>query len=104
MKRILALSLAVCVLLGTAGARGSHYSYRSHRSSSHSSCWACHHRSASARREFMQRTGYPHGRNGYVIDHSVPLACGGADAPSNMQWQTKEETKAKDRWERDGCR
>jgi len=25
---------------------------------------------------------------GYVIDHVVPLACGGADAPSNMQWQT----------------
>src|SRR5579864_1674331 len=24
---------------------------------------------------------------GYVIDHVRPLECGGADAPSNMQWQ-----------------
>lgn len=40
---------------------------------------------------------------GYVIDHITPLACGGADAPSNMQWQTIAEGKAKDKWERDGC-
>jgi hypothetical protein len=32
----------------------------------------------------------------YVIDHVVPLACGGADAPSNMQWQTIAAGKAKD--------
>ncbi|MBZ5500143.1 MAG: HNH endonuclease [Acidobacteriia bacterium] len=37
---------------------------------------------------------------GYVIDHIVPLAKGGADAPSNMQWQTTAEAKAKDKWER----
>lgn len=36
---------------------------------------------------------------GYVIDHIQPLKRGGADKPSNMQWQTKEEAKAKDRWE-----
>ncbi|WAR42916.1 DUF4124 domain-containing protein [Methylomonas rapida] len=40
---------------------------------------------------------------GYVIDHVTPLACGGTDAPSNMQWQTVEEGKAKDKWGRDGC-
>src|SRR5216683_7638817 len=34
-------------------------------------------------------TGYPHGRKGYVVDHVKPLACGGVDAPSNMQWQSK---------------
>lgn len=33
---------------------------------------------------------------------SIPLKHGGADAPSNMQWQTKEEAEAKDKkdkWE-----
>lgn len=40
---------------------------------------------------------------GYVIDHVKPLACGGADDPRNMQWQTVAAGKAKDRWERDGC-
>jgi hypothetical protein len=30
-----------------------------------------------------------------VIDHISPLACGGAHAPSNMQWQTIEAAKAK---------
>ena len=48
----------------------------------------------------MKQTGYPHGRKGYVIDHIVPLSKGGADAPSNMQWQTKDAAKAKDKWER----
>jgi len=60
-------------------------------------------RSESARHQFMTQTGYPHGRRGYVIDHVVPLACGGADAPSNMQWQTVAEGKAKDKTERRGC-
>lgn len=41
---------------------------------------------------------------GYVIDHVKPLACGGADDPSNMQWQTVAEGKAKDKWERAGCK
>ena len=40
---------------------------------------------------------------GYVIDHIDPLACGGADATFNMQWQTVEDGKAKDKWERKGC-
>jgi hypothetical protein len=48
-------------------------------------------------------TAYPHGRPGYVVDHIKPLACGGADAPSNMQWQTIAAAKAKDKVERDGC-
>ena len=51
-----------------------------------------------------QATGYPHGRTGYVIDHIQPLACGGADTPSNMQWQTKAAAAAKDKTERAGCR
>jgi hypothetical protein len=42
--------------------------------------------------------------HGWVIDHIKPLACGGPDHPSNMQWQTIADAKAKDRWERIGCR
>ena len=59
-------------------------------------------RSAKAKDDFEKETGYPHGRPGYVIDHVIPLASGGRDSPSNMQWQTKEEAMAKDRWERGG--
>jgi hypothetical protein len=61
-------------------------------------------RSDAARHAFARQTGYPHGRPGYVIDHIIPLACGGADTPSNMQWQTVAEAKAKDKTERAHCR
>lgn len=39
--------------------------------------------------------------HGYVIDHICPLECCGKDDPANMQWQTIEDGKAKDRWEGD---
>ena len=41
---------------------------------------------------------------GYVIDRVIPLACGGAEEPSNMQWQTIAQAREKDRWEKIGCR
>ena len=56
-------------------------------------------RSEAAKHEFMRMTGYPHGRPGYVVDHVIPLKRGGCDCPSNMQWQTIDEAKAKDKWE-----
>ena len=40
---------------------------------------------------------------GYIVDHRVPLACGGLDRVTNMQYQTIAESKAKDRWERKTC-
>jgi hypothetical protein len=66
-------------------------------------------RSQKAKNEFKAMypcpaNGKPSGAcPGYVIDHIQPLACGGADSPDNMQWQTIEEGKEKDRWERKGC-
>lgn len=41
---------------------------------------------------------------GYVVDHVQPLCASGADHPSNMQWQTVADAKAKDREERRLCR
>lgn len=40
---------------------------------------------------------------GYVVDHIKPLCAGGTDRPSNMQWQTRQEAKIKDRREREMC-
>ena len=60
-------------------------------------------RSDAAKSTFLKQSGYPKGRPGYVVDHIVPLACGGADTPSNMQWQTVAAAKAKDKTERVGC-
>ena len=62
-------------------------------------------RSASAKGSFRKQSPCPStGRisgacPGYVIDHVTPLKRGGADAPGNMQWQTKAEAREKDRWE-----
>src|ERR1035437_2076615 len=56
-------------------------------------------RSEAAKERFMHMTGYPHGRPGYVVDHIIALKRGGADDPSNMQWQTIAEGKAKDKLE-----
>ncbi len=108
---------------------GSHVSssrsYSSHRSGSHSTI---HHstsgshrstysttairerhgkikRSQHAKAEFRHShpcpaTGKTSGRcPGYVIDHVKALKHGGADSPSNMQWQTTSEAKGKDKWE-----
>lgn len=36
---------------------------------------------------------------GYIMDHMVPLRCNGPDVATNLQWQTRAESDAKDRWE-----
>jgi hypothetical protein len=61
----------------------SHWSH-DHRTSTRRPATAKIQRSDAARHSFARQTGYPNGRSGYGIDHVVPLACGGADAPSNM--------------------
>ena len=62
-------------------------------------------RSQAARAAFKREhpcpaTHLPNGPcPGYIIDHVIALKRGGADSPANMQWQTVEEAKAKDRVE-----
>jgi hypothetical protein len=60
-------------------------------------------RSHAARDAFMKQTGHPHGWPGHVVDHIVPLCAGGPDTPENMQWQTVEAAKEKDRYEKHLC-
>ena len=66
-------------------------------------------RSREVTREFQREHPCPStGRTsgacpGYRRDHIEPLACGGPDAVSNMQWQMIRDAKAKDRWERRAC-
>jgi len=125
MKRIIAVVLALLLLPPAGFARPTS---GSHRSSSYSHSKSGHSRTHSRSRSGLGRAR--HGRikrsaaaknafkrehpcpstgkrsgpcRGYVIDHIKPLACGGADDPSNMQWQTVAEGKAKDKWERNGC-
>ena len=56
-------------------------------------------RSQTARKAFMMQSGHLRGRTGYVIDHVIALKRGGCDEPRNMQWQTIEDAREKDRWE-----
>jgi hypothetical protein len=75
-----------------------------------SSAFAKTYRDPEQRRAFMQShpcpsTGKAKGRcPGYVVDHINPLCAGGPDRPSNMQWQTVQESKDKDRRERAQCK
>jgi hypothetical protein len=112
--------LLVCVATPWVSAKDSGSKGGSHTKSAHSGATHSHKasskstaprgkngrikRSNAAKHQFEVQTGYPHGRPGYVVDHIVPLACGGADAPSNMQWQTMAEARAKDKVERVECR
>ena len=87
---LISAALAVCVVLAPAAS-------------------ARERRSAAVKHEFQLTHLCPAiGRTsgacpGYVKDHIVPLACGGPDAVSNLQWQTIRDAKAKDKWETKGC-
>jgi len=76
-------------------------------------CWACSHRSDSAKRAFEfgvkpydKWPAHPcpyTAAQGCIIDHIKSLKCGGQDSPENMQWQTDADSKKKDRVENLGC-
>ena len=124
--KVTILMLFGCLLIApSAFARPSHSDYTSHYSGSgHSVSRAVGHphssryaqgvardshgriaRSASAKQAFKNShpcpaTGKSRGAcSGYVVDHVKALKRGGADAPRNMQWQTKQAAKARDRVE-----
>jgi len=67
-------------------------------------------RSRSVRAHFQQShpcpsTGKKTGAcPGWVVDHKIPLCAGGADAVGNLQWQSVEAAKQKDKLEREQCR
>ena len=109
MKRVATLLLLLSLAIAApAFARGSHSS-ASHSRAARGVARNKHghiKRSSAAKHAFERQhpcpsTGKTSGRcPGYVVDHVRPLECGGADAPSNMQWQTVAEGKAKDKTER----
>jgi hypothetical protein len=61
------------------------------------------HRSSTETARFKRLTGYA-SRPGYVVDHIVPLCACGRDSVSNMQWQRRDSSLVKDKWELQMCR
>jgi 5-methylcytosine-specific restriction endonuclease McrA len=67
-------------------------------------------RSKAARAEFQRlhpcpATGAKRGAcPGWQVDHVIPLKCGGADAPVNMQWLTVHDHALKTKREARLCR
>ena len=108
----LLLLLILLYLAPAAYSRGTSGHLRASTSTRASKCAGCVRnskgriaRSSTAKHEFERSnpcpsTGRTSGRcPGHVVDHKTALKRGGADSPSNMQWQTKAEAKAKDKVE-----
>lgn len=91
---------------GSAAKRGGSYSPPSYNRPSPSDSDGTK-RSSAARSQFVKANPCPStGRRGgscpgYHVDHVVPLACGGADSPGNMQWLSAEANLRKGSM---GCR
>jgi len=127
MKALALAAVATLALAGSVADASSHHSshsrhhythrshsthhYRSHHRSSHRASGVARDshgrikRSGKAKDSFRRShpcpsTGKTRGAcPGYVIDHVQALKHGGADAASNMQWQTVDAAKAKDKVE-----
>src|SRR5215468_10101730 len=110
MRRVVSTLLLLCcpVALAIGGDpwQSNSSSYRRPPSAAGRNSYGRTKRSHSARSAFVHQNPCPAtGKTagscpGYVVVHTVPLRCGGADDPSNMQWQTKAAAKAKARAER----
>jgi len=67
-------------------------------------------RSRAARADFQRQQACPATQRhrgpcpGYQVDHIIPLKCGGADQPENMQWLTVVDHKKKTQREARMCR
>ena len=103
------LALAFCAALSAGTHRRSNSGTRAHRASYCADC-ARDSRGRIARDPAQVRafrsshpcpsTGSFRGAcSGYIVDHIKALKHGGSDTPENMQWQSREEAKAKDREE-----
>ena len=105
MTRILVLTLALAGAVTAGERRTAPRSEPRDQARAQRSRMVPTQRSSAARREFQRlhpcpSTGKATGAcGGHVVDHIIPLKRGGLDAPSNMQWQTIAEAKAKDRAE-----
>lgn len=101
MKSLLFAFGAAMLMVGIAAARATE---------EHPPCWGdtSDYRASATKYHFFKEHPCPAGPDegstkrcrGYVIDHVCPLECCGKDDPANMQWQTIEEGKAKDKWEK----
>ena len=57
-------------------------------------------RSPATVREFNKLHGFYHNPPNTIVDHICPLSVGGLDIVGNMQYQSKIESRLKDKWER----
>ena len=90
--RYLVLAFLLLLLIAVSAQYSLHYNSHAKRSSAV--------RSSFMRSHPCPSTGETSGAcPGYVVDHIKALKRGGADSPSNMQWQTVEAAKQKDKWE-----
>ncbi len=100
MIRKLIVALFAFFLIGATPVEYSFASSHSSQSSSHKKKRSKKAKDAFRKSHPCPSTGKKSGKcPGYVIDHITPLKRGGADSPDNMQWQTKADAKAKDKWE-----
>jgi hypothetical protein len=92
MKKLISAAVAALLCLCSMSAEATTY-------------YTHHKRSSEVTREFQRANPCPStGKRsgacpGYIKDHIQALCKGGADAVWNMQWQTKADAAAKDKWE-----